>query len=245
MSVLIVDDSELSAKMIEIALRKRGFETLCASNGREALEILKERADVEVVITDLIMPEMEGLELVAQIRSLPDFCELPVIVCSVGADEDKVRKAASLGCRHYLVKPVSPSILIERVEEAIKESRPILRSPTEMMQKFGIDGATYEELKSKFRSSLERALEGLESLSESSTWELQVVLSRLSEEAALFGARRLLEALGTKDSPGGRRSPCCGSKIDSLKAEIRRLLRFLSGQEPSGAYKKDEFASSS
>jgi CheY-like chemotaxis protein len=244
MSVLIVDNSQLSARMIEIALRKRGFETLYAPNGREALEILRERADVEVVITDLIMPEMEGLELLAEIRSLPDFCELPVIVCSVGADEDKVRKAASLGCRHYLVKPVNPSVLIERVEEAIKDSKPILRSPTEMMQKFGIDRATYEELKSKFRSSLEGALEGLESSSHASSSELQVVLSRLSEEAALFGARRLLDALGRKESPGGRSSPCGGSKTEALKGEIRRLLKFLSGQEHLGNEKKDESAGS-
>ena len=240
MSVLIVDDSEISAKIMEIALKKRGYETLYARDGKQALQILEGRGDVEVVITDLIMPDMEGLELLAKIRSIPDFCGLPVVLCSVAADEDKVRKAVSLGCKHYLVKPVSPSVLIERVEEAIKESKPILRSPTEMMRKFGIDRSTYEELKSKFQSSLKGALEGLESLSDASSSELQVVLSRLSEEAALFGAKRLLEVLGTKQSFGGRRLPCGGSKTDSLKAEIRRLLKFLSGQEPLGNEKKDE-----
>jgi CheY-like chemotaxis protein len=244
MSVLIVDDSQISAKIMEVTLRKRGYETLYAQNGKQALQILERRGDLEVVITDLIMPDMEGLELLAKIRSIPDFCGLPVVLCSVAADEDKVRKAASLGCRHYLVKPVNPSVLIERVEEAIKDSKPILRSPTEMMQKFGIDRATYEELKSKFRSSLEGALEGLESSSHASSSELQVVLSRLSEEAALFGARRLLDALGRKESPGGRSSPCGGSKTEALKGEIRRLLKFLSGQEHLGNEKKDESAGS-
>lgn len=227
MSILIVDDSELSAKMLEIALKKRGFETLYAKDGKEALEILQHRGDVEVVVTDLVMPEMDGLELVAKIRSSPDLCGLAVILCSVAADESRVRKAATLGCKHYLVKPVSPKALVERVEEALRESKPNLSSPKEIMERFGIDSATYEELKAKFIYSLEGILQALEGSSQSSSPDLQVALSRLSEEATIFGAKRLLDAMEKEEGSADGGASCGGSKTNAIKVEIRRLLKFL------------------
>ncbi len=103
MSILIVDDSELSAKIIEVNLRKKRLETISASNGKEALEILESRGDVQMVIADIVMPEMDGLELLEKIRCSADFSDMPVVLCSSAADEENVRRAAQLGCRHYLV----------------------------------------------------------------------------------------------------------------------------------------------
>ena len=87
MSILIVEDNPVSARMLEVTLQKNGYSTVRARTGREALDELREHGtQIEMVITDIMMPEMDGLELFSAIRSNPKWRSLPVVVASAAAD---------------------------------------------------------------------------------------------------------------------------------------------------------------
>lgn len=236
MSILIVDDSELSAKIIEVNLRKKGLGTLYASNGKEALEILESRGDVQLVIADIVMPEMDGLELLKRIRCCADFSDLPVVLCSSAADEENVRLAAKLGCKHYLVKPVQPALLLEKVSGILKELKPTIKPAEEIMEQFGLDKESYEEMEDKFRSLLEQISETLKGGIDPKDPALAISLGRLSEAAILFGAQRLAEAIETFQKQGPGEAPVCGgTPLEKLLAESKKVLKTLRPKEASPA----------
>jgi CheY-like chemotaxis protein len=116
--VLVVDDSEVIRALVAMMLHTAGYTVLLAENGREALAQLRENA-VEVVVTDMIMPEMDGLELIAALRTLRP--ELPVIAMSGGSDKSDscLARAKELGARSALAKPFQVQQMLEAVARAL------------------------------------------------------------------------------------------------------------------------------
>ncbi len=101
--VLVVDDSKLMHKMYEVMLRQ--YALVYASDGRQALERLHEHADIDLVLLDVNMPNMNGLEFLAQLRSDGARADLPVVIISTeGRDEDTVR-GLEAGATVYIKKP--------------------------------------------------------------------------------------------------------------------------------------------
>jgi two-component system chemotaxis response regulator CheY len=101
--VLVVDDSKLMHKMYEVMLRQ--YALVYASDGRQALDRLNEHADIDLVLLDVNMPNMNGLEFLAQLRSDGERADLPVIIISTeGRDEDTVR-GMEAGATAYIKKP--------------------------------------------------------------------------------------------------------------------------------------------
>ena len=80
MSILIVEDNPISAKLMVHSLEKLNYQTLIASIGKEALDVLTENASINLVVTDVMMPVMDGLELVE--RNKYSYAHMPVIVCT-------------------------------------------------------------------------------------------------------------------------------------------------------------------
>ena len=128
MPILIVEDNRASGKILEINLRNNGYATLVVRNGRQALECLQSTPDIELVITDIMMPEMNGLELLRAMKEHAEWKEIPVIMSTVIADSETVKKAAGMGCREYLAKPIIPAQLIQKVRKALEDKRVILQS---------------------------------------------------------------------------------------------------------------------
>ena len=114
--VLLVDDNSLALVLMARNLKELGCSVLSAGNGQEALEILHAEPSVDLVVTDLAMPVMDGLELLRQIRATETLKELPVIFCSGDVDEAMLEKATACGCTRYLVKPVHPEFLFEQID---------------------------------------------------------------------------------------------------------------------------------
>lgn len=101
--VLVVDDSKLMHKMYEVMLRQ--YALVYASDGRQALDRLQEHADIDLVLLDINMPNMNGLEFLAQLRSDGSRALLPVIIISTeGREEDTVR-GMEAGATAYIKKP--------------------------------------------------------------------------------------------------------------------------------------------
>jgi two-component system chemotaxis response regulator CheY len=101
--VLVVDDSKLMHKMYEVMLRQ--YPLVYAMDGRQALDRLSEHPDIDLVLLDVNMPNMNGLEFLAELRAVPAWADLPVIIIStVGRDEDAAR-GLEAGANAYIKKP--------------------------------------------------------------------------------------------------------------------------------------------
>lgn len=113
--VLLVDDNSLALVLMAVSLKELGCRILSAGNGQEALAILHSGPSVDLMVTDLQMPVMDGLELLRVIRMSETLKHLPVILCSGDMEQAMMNRAAEYGCACYLVKPVFPDFLFEQI----------------------------------------------------------------------------------------------------------------------------------
>jgi len=115
--VLIVDDSSVMRKIVGRSLRQAGLEILDileASNGTEALSIARENS-LDLILSDINMPLMDGLEFVRQVRSIEAAQQVPIIMITTEAGEAHVVQALSLGASGYIRKPFTPEQIKELV----------------------------------------------------------------------------------------------------------------------------------
>jgi len=117
LKVLIVDDSSVMRTIVERALRSAGLElseVLEATNGAEGL-IAAEKGGLDLILSDINMPVMDGLEFLRNLRTIAAAKGVPVVMISTEGSEAHVVEALSLGARGYLRKPFTPEQLKERV----------------------------------------------------------------------------------------------------------------------------------
>jgi DNA-binding response OmpR family regulator len=121
--VLIVEDSAVTRKFLMLAVRAKGYEVLTAHDGMEALEKLA-RGNVNMVITDLNMPNMDGFELTQTIRKQYTPREMPIIILSSLQNDQEREKGMSLGANAYLYKPFNTALIQDEIEKHLirKES---------------------------------------------------------------------------------------------------------------------------
>ena len=115
--VLIVDDSSVMRKIVDRSLRQAGLEiteVIEASNGAEALARVQETR-VDLILSDINMPTMDGLELVRQLQALDNAKGVPIVMITTEAGETHVVQALSSGARGYIRKPFSPDQIKERL----------------------------------------------------------------------------------------------------------------------------------
>lgn len=116
--ILIVDDEPFMIDVLQKFLTINHFETVGALNGEEALVLVKvEQPDA--VILDLMLPDIEGYEVCARIRSYPATANLPVIILSARTEEASVQRAMAAGATAYLTKPVKFPVLIAEIKRAL------------------------------------------------------------------------------------------------------------------------------
>ncbi len=117
--VLVADDEDMVRMVIKQTLAKAGIDVVEASNGREALE-MQTSDPADVVITDIIMPEQEGIETIVQMRK--DYPDLPIIAMSGGGRigaTDYLQAAKEFGARHVLEKPFDRKELLLAVQDCL------------------------------------------------------------------------------------------------------------------------------
>ena len=116
-NVLVVDDDKEIVKAIEIYLSKEGYNILKAYNGKQALEILKENKDIHLIILDIMMPEMDGIETANTIRK---DSAIPIIMLSAKSEDYDKIEGLNCGADDYVTKPFNPLELIARVNSQIR-----------------------------------------------------------------------------------------------------------------------------
>ena len=115
--VLVADDEPHIGRIIKMKLEQGPFRVTLAYDGREALEALEREKDVGIVLLDLMMPHMTGLDVLAKMRSDARWKELPCIILTAAGQEQQHQRALELGASEFLTKPFSPKKLYQRAAE--------------------------------------------------------------------------------------------------------------------------------
>lgn len=126
--VLIVEDNLVNQKVVDSMLKKSGFETVVTGNGQEALDTLRRGGKFDLVLMDVQMPVMDGIEATMEIRRNPEWAYLPVIAMTAHAMVGDQEKCLEAGMNAYVSKPLNPPHLRAVIEDHVKRAR-TLRMP--------------------------------------------------------------------------------------------------------------------
>ena len=110
--ILIVDDDVRNVFALTSALEGRGIEVLFAENGRDGIDLLKKNPQVDLVLMDVMMPNMDGYEATRAIREVPELADLPIIVVTAKVMEEDRAKSLAAGASDYITKPVDVEQLL-------------------------------------------------------------------------------------------------------------------------------------
>ncbi len=120
MKIMIVDDCQTTRKLLGHYLKTRGYSVVFAENGLDALEKLG-TDPVNLIMADLNMPYMDGLELIKAVRSNSDLKELPILMVTTESDDEEREKALRYGANGYLIKPVTGDVIAQNIKNIIQE----------------------------------------------------------------------------------------------------------------------------
>ena len=117
--ILAVDDSASMRQMVGLTLKSAGHQVVVACDGDEALKLASEGAPVDLVITDVNMPNMDGISLVRQLRLLPQYKGVPLLVLTTEASTERKMEGKQAGATGWIVKPFNPDRLLETVSRVL------------------------------------------------------------------------------------------------------------------------------
>ena len=119
-AVLVIEDDPRSVKLMKLILASQGYEAVIAVNGREGLETARTRA-FDLILLDLMLPEIDGFEVLRQLRADPDLIDVPVVVTSARARPTTKQEAVDLGANFYLTKPYRKAELLEVIASFVND----------------------------------------------------------------------------------------------------------------------------
>ena len=235
MTILLVDDDPISLRLLEMTLRRLGHQTAAVDSGAAALEWLKQESGCELVITDQNMSGMSGLQLFTALKADPRWRGIPIALCTGVADSDTVQDAIQRGVRHYIVKPIKPSVVAAKVSEMLRSQVPVLEARFDAMARLELSEAEYRTLAETTLEHLRALTTALgEARAKEDFVEAIIVARRVREPAELLGAGRLSAAVATLEeaSNGWQRDRAVGlvtqetaAVIEALEAVARPVAR--------------------
>ena len=134
LKILVVDDESRMRKLVGDFLKKKGYEVIEAADGEEALDIFFEDKSISLVICDVMMPKIDGFEVVKEIRQ---YSQVPIIMLTAKGEESDELNGFDLGVDEYIAKPFSPKILVARVEAILRRSNSLAAG--EVLEAGGIE----------------------------------------------------------------------------------------------------------
>ena len=119
--VLLVEDVELNREIAETILQEAGIHVVCVGNGQKAVEYMSqpEADDIDLILMDIMMPEMNGLELCRRIKEDQNFCHIPVILLTAKSMVSQIEEGLEAGADDYIVKPFNPQELKIRIKKIL------------------------------------------------------------------------------------------------------------------------------
>jgi two-component system chemotaxis response regulator CheY len=117
-TILAVDDSASMRQMVAFTLKEAGYQVVEASNGAEALAIAKSKS-MDLVLSEVNMPVMDGITLIKELRALPSFKFTPLLVLTTESGADKKQAGKAAGATGWIVKPFEPNQLLATVKKVL------------------------------------------------------------------------------------------------------------------------------
>ncbi len=118
-TILVVDDSVTMVMSLKTTLAMNGYQVETASNGKAALDLLQSGTKPNLILTDINMPVMGGMELISHVRALPAFRFIPILTLTTESEASKRDEGKRLGATGWLVKPVSGDDLIKVIRKVL------------------------------------------------------------------------------------------------------------------------------
>ena len=117
--ILIIEDDRYISKMYQLKLSLDGFNVQVAENGKIGLERVKDFGP-DIILTDILMPEMDGFEVIESVKSDQETSKIPILIMSNLGQEDHIQKGLALGALGYIVKSqITPSGVVDKIKEAL------------------------------------------------------------------------------------------------------------------------------
>ena len=116
-TLLLVEDEQDTARLITLIMGKEGYRVVHAADGREALRVIGSMPPPTLVLLDIHLPHVNGIQVLDTIRTKPDWDNIPVVMLTAVADEPHVREAFSLSVKDYVVKPFKPEALVSYLKQ--------------------------------------------------------------------------------------------------------------------------------
>jgi two-component system alkaline phosphatase synthesis response regulator PhoP len=120
-TILVVDDEEDIQELLKFNLSKEGYDVLVADSGEKAIELTRSKKP-HMVVLDLMLPGMDGLEVCKKIKSDSKTSEIPILMLTAKGEESDIVTGLELGAEDYVVKPFSPKVLIARIRKILRKS---------------------------------------------------------------------------------------------------------------------------
>ena len=114
--ILIVDDSKTVRNLVAFIMKKEGLKVTTAEDGLDGLEKLYSNPDIDLIISDINMPRMDGFTFIKNLREQEAYRDLPIIVLSTEGQEKDIQQGLNLGANMYMVKPAQPEKLVRNVK---------------------------------------------------------------------------------------------------------------------------------
>ncbi len=143
--ILLVEDDLSTRKLERVIVERIKYEAVEAESGKQALELL-EVEPIDIIIADVLMSEIDGLELLRKVRSDPKTARIPVILCTSVSDQNYVTEALELGIAGYILKPIVARELQRKLVKAEKQLDPVLEDPKSTMYRLGLEPSEFQDL---------------------------------------------------------------------------------------------------
>ena len=121
-TIMVVDDNPDIITIVRTILEGRGFNVLSASSGAECLEVLKSQKP-DLIVLDIMMPEMDGLEVLTRLKSTSEFTNIPVVLLTAKVQYEDVLGGYKLGADYYITKPFTSTQLINGINLLLGENK--------------------------------------------------------------------------------------------------------------------------
>jgi CheY-like chemotaxis protein len=236
MKILVVDDDAICRVVILKGLQRGGYDTVAARDAREAFRLLQSDDTISLLITDMMMPEVDGFGLLDQIREVPSLTRLPVLICSALGSSDIVFRAAHLNIAGYLLKPIDLPRLRQEVRRILNAQARPLAHVSETLTRLEEDEVGYLQMLTYFVEKLSHDLPVISRLCErGESQNISTKLAGLSGAAQTLGAEALSHVLTRMAQANAANDTCSVSVLlpefekaaAELKEAVQRLCRQL------------------
>jgi adenylate cyclase len=146
--ILVVDDNRVNSLLLSRGLEQQGHTVVFAEHGRDALDVLRSQ-DFDLMLLDVLMPELDGYQVLAELKREPRLRDIPVIMTSSLDELDSVVKCIEMGAEDYLTKPINPVLLNARITASLEKKR-LRDQQRELISKFATKEVADDLLTSGF-----------------------------------------------------------------------------------------------